>query len=119
VRAGSPLPAGLASGNRESGVVMLHFSCDLCGKSLVPGANSRYVVKMEVFAAFDPTELTENDLDADHLEEISELIADENGEATPSPALKNLRYDLCQSCHQKFLADPLGREAQKFDFSEN
>jgi hypothetical protein len=37
----------------------------------------------------------------------------------PAPAYRKLRYDLCPACHEKFLADPLGREAQKFDFSEN
>ena len=37
----------------------------------------------------------------------------------PAPAYKKLRYDLCSACHLKFLADPLNREAQKFDFSEN
>ena len=34
---------------------MLHFSCDLCGKQLDPEAGPRYVVRMEVFAADDPT----------------------------------------------------------------
>jgi hypothetical protein len=74
---------------------------------------------MEVFAAFDPNELTEDDLDADHLEKISQLIADEDPKSEPAPPFKKLRYDLCQGCHKKFLTDPLGRESQKFDFSEN
>jgi hypothetical protein len=98
---------------------MLHFSCDLCGKDLLAVADNRYVVKMEVYAAHDPAELTEEDLDADHLEEISQILADENGDCEPAPAYKKLRYDLCSACHKRFLADPLGREAQKFDFSEN
>jgi hypothetical protein len=98
---------------------MLHFSCDLCGKDLLAVADNRYVVKMEVYAAHDPAELIEEDLDADHLEEISQILADENGDCEPAPAYKKLRYDLCSACHKRFLADPLGREAQKFDFSEN
>ena len=36
---------------------MLHFSCDLCGRPL---SDRRYVVKLEVFAAFDPDEVVEN-----------------------------------------------------------
>jgi len=98
---------------------MLHFSCDLCGKDLQPGLDSHFVVKMEVFAAHHPAELTEEDLDADHLEEISQLLAEEGPETEPSPAFKMLRYDLCPSCHKKFLNDPLGRDALKFDFSAN
>jgi hypothetical protein len=98
---------------------MLRFSCDLCGKDLLLGSDARYVVKMEVYAAHDPAEVTEDDLDADHLEEIGQLLSEECPDAEPSPAFKKLRYDLCPSCHKRFLADPLGREVQKFDFSEN
>jgi hypothetical protein len=98
---------------------MMHFSCDLCGKDLTPSATGRYVVRIEVFAAHDPAELTEDDLDADHLEEIGQLLSEEGADAEPAPVSQELRYDLCPSCHKKFLADPLGRELQKFDFSEN
>ena len=98
---------------------MLHVSCDVCGTDLSGGSNGRYVVKMEVYAAFDPAELTEDDLDADHLEEISQIIAEEGPESEPAPAAKKLRYDLCRNCHRKFLADPLGREVLKLHFSEN
>ena len=59
------------------------------------------------------------DLDSDHLEEIGQLLSDENADAEPAPAFKKLKYDLCPSCHKKFLDDPLGRELQKFDFSAN
>jgi hypothetical protein len=98
---------------------MMHFSCDLCGKNLLNKSPTHYVVKMEVFAAHDPSELTEDDLDVDHLEEIGQLLSDEGAETEPAPSFKKLRYDLCASCHARFLADPLGREAQKFQFSAN
>lgn len=99
---------------------MRHYSCDLCGKDLTEGADARYVVHMEVFAAHDPAELTEADLEEDHLEQVGQMLR----EADPTdlelaPAYQKLRYDLCPACHRKFLADPLSREAQKFDFSEN
>ena len=98
---------------------MKHYSCDLCGKDLLSGPSCRYVVKMEVFAAHDPAELTEADFDADHLEEIGLLLTEECPDLEPAPSFKRLRYDLCACCHKKFLADPLNREVQKFDFSEN
>jgi hypothetical protein len=99
---------------------MLHYSCDLCGKDLMDGADARYVVHMEVYAAQDPSEITEADLSEDHLEQMGELLREADGDdVEPAPAYQKMRYDLCPSCHLKFLADPLNREAQKFDFSEN
>src|SRR5258706_15334548 len=102
---------------------MLHFSCDLCGKELLAHNDRRFVVKMEIFAAHDPHELTEDDLDDDHLESLGALLQEleESGddETEIAPAYKQIRYDLCPACHQKFLLDPLNKDAVKFDFSEN
>jgi hypothetical protein len=77
---------------------------------------------MEVFAAHDPAEITEADLDEDHMEAVSQLLREmENGDADGvDPAQQSFRYDLCAECRAKFARDPLGRDAaQKFDFSEN
>ena len=103
---------------------MLHFTCDLCGKELLPGDDRRYVVRVEVYAAHDPAELTEADLDQDHMDEVSQILEEmEEDGADPdqsAPAFKKFRYDLCPDCHKKFLRDPLNKEAaQKFHFSEN
>jgi hypothetical protein len=101
---------------------MQHFSCDLCGKPMGCGDDRRYVVKVEVYAAHDPTELTDDDLDLDHMEEVSQMLAAEADDAPDAlaPAFKQFRYDLCPDCHAKFLRDPLNKDsAQKFDFSEN
>ncbi len=99
---------------------MLHFSCDLCGQQL---DDQRYVAKLEVFPAFEPEELTEELLDADHLEEVAELI--EEMEMTGNTELedcgaKSFRFDLCPRCQKKFLQDPLGRDTlRRLNFSEN
>jgi hypothetical protein len=102
---------------------MLHVTCDCCGKELQPGNDHHYVVKIEAYAAHDPAELTEADLEEDHMEAVSQLLRDmEDNVANPDMAepYKNFRYDLCPECHKKFVRDPLGREsAQKFHFSEN
>jgi hypothetical protein len=101
---------------------MLHITCDVCGKELRPGAD-HYVVKIEVFATLDPTQLTEADLEEDHMEAVGQLLrqqeeADDPGELEPPS--RNLRFDLCPECRKRYLRDPLGKEAaQKFDFSEN
>ena len=103
---------------------MLHVTCDLCGKVLRPGDDQHFVVKVEVFAAQDPAEITEEDLDEDHMEAVSQLLREmEENLDNPDeldPAHQSFRYDLCPQCREKFLRDPLGKEvAQKFDFSEN
>jgi hypothetical protein len=100
---------------------MLHFTCDLCGRELRQGEDHHFVVKIEAYAAHDPAEITEEDLDDDHMEAISQLLRDNDGEDTEvAAARKGFRYDLCPECHTRFLRDPLGREGvQKFDFSKN
>ena len=101
---------------------MLHVTCDLCGKKLHPGED-HYVVKIEVFAGHDPAELTEADLEEDHMEAVSQLIRQmEAGECSDevAPTSHHLRYDLCPDCRQRYLRDPLSKDAAgKFDFSEN
>jgi hypothetical protein len=102
---------------------MLHVTCDLCGKKLQAGEDHRFVVKIEAFAADDPAEITEADLEEDHMEAVSELLRDMEDnpeEADVAPAHKSFRYDLCSDCYKKFVRDPLCKEfAQKFDFSKN
>lgn len=102
---------------------MLHFSCDICGKDLTADGTARYVVKMEAFAATDPAQLTDEDMDADHVEEMAQLLnAIEDGETPPEmlPACQKHRFDLCCGCFRKFVKDPLGRDiVARFDFSKN
>jgi hypothetical protein len=102
---------------------MVRFTCDMCGKELRPGEAQRFVVKIEAFAAQDPAELTEADLDEDHLEAVGQLLRElEESDGTlelPEPT-RNFRFDLCTECHQRFVSDPLSRECvQRVSFSEN
>lgn len=99
---------------------MLHFSCDLCA---CPLDERRYVVRLEVYPAFDPTQLEEADFDVDHLQEVSEMLAN-LPEGVPSPVTeegaKVFRFDLCPHCYRKFVRDPLGREAlRRLKYSKN
>jgi len=99
---------------------MLHFTCDLCGREL---GDHRFVARVEVYPAFDPDEICEEDLDADHLQALSEDIAEmelsgdfEVEDCSP----EELRFDLCADCRRRFLKDPLGRDPlRRLDFSEN
>jgi hypothetical protein len=102
---------------------MLHVTCDLCGKKLRPAEDHHYVVKIEAYAAHDPAEITEADLDEDHMEAVSKILRDmeENpAEVQVAARYQHFRFDLCSECHQKFVRDPLGKEhAPKLHFSKN
>jgi hypothetical protein len=102
---------------------MVHFTCDLCGKDLSASGDHRYVVKMETYAGFDPTEITEEDLEDDPMEAVSQILQRDEAVASEdltNPVHKGFRFDLCPACHSKFLKDPLGKEfLRSFDFSKN
>ena len=103
---------------------MQHFTCDLCGKRMRSNDDRRFVVKMEVYAAHDPDELTDDDLDQDHMDALSEMLEDSDADdipiEDPAPSYKKLQFDLCPECQTRFLHDPLGKEAaQKYHFSKN
>jgi len=99
---------------------MLHFSCDLCGKPL---DEDRYVVKLEVYPAYDPHELTDEHLVEDHLAEVADQLQEmeSNGHFdVEADETRAFRYDLCPRCRDRFLQDPLGRDRnRRLNFSGN
>jgi hypothetical protein len=108
---------------------MLHVTCDLCGKEL-HGRDDHFVVKIEIYAALNPSELTEEDLDADHMESLNEMLNEMEAEGVVAlePTSRRLRYDLCPDCRTRYLRDPLSKQkpqptsketAPKLGFSEN
>jgi hypothetical protein len=101
---------------------MIRYTCDLCKRELEPGEDLRYVVKIEIYAAFDPVVVDEED-DRDHLQEIQdylERLEDADSDRLGDEVYQRLSFDLCPECHKKFIRHPLGREnAKVLDFSEN
>lgn len=102
---------------------MIHYSCDLCKRPLDPDDDLRYVVKLEVYAAFDPLEMDDGDADRDNLQELHEIMErmdDAASDEIGDDVYQNLRFDLCPECRKKFLSNPLGRKpAEQFNFSKN
>ena len=101
---------------------MVHFTCDLCGKDVTATGDQRFVVKIEAFPGFDPTEITEDDLDDDPMEAVAQILQRDEALSAEqvAPLHKGFRFDLCPTCHAKFVKDPLGKEAlRSFDFSKN
>ncbi|HET6879684.1 MAG TPA: hypothetical protein VFI31_06005 [Pirellulales bacterium] len=99
---------------------MIQYSCDLCKRPLDSEDDLRYVVKMEVYAAFDPVEV---DDDTDNLQEIHEILErmdDADCGRVGDDVYQQLRFDLCPECRKRFLKNPLGRKAvEQFHFSSN
>lgn len=99
---------------------MIHYTCDLCGRSL---NQERYEAKIEVAPAFDPEELTQDDLSVDHLQQIADEISEM--ETTGDFELddtgsKTLRLDFCSCCAQKFVKSPLNLSAnRRVSYSNN
>lgn len=105
---------------------MIHYTCDMCGKPLLVEEEVRYEVKIEVYAAYDPMEITEEELAEDHLEEMRELVEemeDMTTEEVEEGVYKKLRFDLCPSCKAIYLRDPLfqrqERQGRRINFGEN
>ena len=95
---------------------MIHYTCDLCGKVLLADEDTRYVVKVEVYAAYDPMEITEADLAEDKSEEVQELLdemADMDAEQLEDQVHKTFRFDLCPACQAQYVQDPLLRGASR------
>lgn len=99
---------------------MLHFTCDLCGHQL---DDRRYVAKVEVYPTFDPDAIDEDDLDKDHLQALADAIEEMEltGECpVDEQAAQEFRFDLCPSCQQRYVKDPLCRDAlARLHFSKN
>jgi len=102
---------------------MIRYSCDLCKRAIDPQEDLRYVIKMEVYAAFDPIASLEDEDDRDHLQEIQDILErleESEDDRIGDDVYQQLRFDLCPECRKKFIENPLGREVAKvFGFSDN
>ncbi len=88
----------------------LDIHCDRCGKGLLIDSNVRYEVTIEVKAAYDPLEITEEDLSEDLEGQMEETI-DEAKELSEQEAMdeiyKKMTFNLCSSCQSEFISSPL------------
>jgi hypothetical protein len=89
---------------------MLTYWCDGCGAELRPDDGSRFVVRIEAFAAAGPLEITGDDLARDHGEEIRRLLGQlkgRNPDEIEDAVYRRMCFDLCPPCHRRFLESPL------------
>ena len=91
---------------------MDRLTCDLCGKRLLADEPVRYEARIQVYAAYDPLELTPDDLTRDHRAEIRALLAQlrhADPQEIEDSVHKEFRFDLCMACQRRYLRDPLPR----------
>lgn len=93
----------------------LDVSCDRCGKGLLIDSNVRYEVTIEVKAAYDPLEITEEDLSDDLDEAIDRTLnelEDLSEEEAKDQVYKKMEFNLCSSCQSDFLESPLPERSE-------
>jgi hypothetical protein len=89
---------------------MDRLTCDRCGNGLLLDAPVRYEVRIEVKSAYDPLELTEEDLAkaAEELKRSVELLKTYSAEKAQDEVYREFRFDLCATCQKAYLQSPLG-----------
>ena len=89
---------------------MDHLTCDACGEPLLLDADVRYIVKIEGYAAYDPLEITRNDLARDLEGEMREALRSLEGksaEEAQDEVHRTFELDLCARCWRSYVKDPL------------
>jgi hypothetical protein len=98
-----------------------YYLCDMCGIR-IETTELRYVLKMNIFAAYDTIKIEASDLERNYEEEIQKLIEKMEGmnpKELEEDVFKQYTFDLCRNCQQKFLKNPLGnleKTTEKSDF---
>ena len=86
------------------------ISCDACDAPLLVDADARYILRIEGFAAYDPLELTAEDLQRSTQEDYAQLVASLealDAESAQDQVHRRFKFDLCPRCWQEYLKDPL------------
>ena len=94
------------------GPLMHGLICDRCSANLLVDSDVRYLVKIEVYAAYDPLELSAGDMERDIEGEMAALLASMKTmgpKELENQVYRRFTFDLCPQCQKTFLADPLGR----------
>jgi hypothetical protein len=88
---------------------MVTIICDRCGQPMDKG-QLRYVAKIQVFAAYDPLEISFDDLTKDTRAEIRKLLKQMEGkseEELMKEVFVAFEFDLCPACQREYVREPL------------
>jgi len=88
---------------------MIIYRCDGCGRAMRQG-DLRYIVTIDVRAAYDEIQIGLADLVRDHRQEILALLEklkDRDPAELEEQVYKKLQRDLCPACHRAYIREPL------------
>ncbi len=88
------------------------LTCDICKCGLLIDSDVRYEVKIEVKCAYDPMEITDEDLARDSAAEMKRLMEQMKGmteQEAMDQVYRAFRFDLCPRCQRAYITDPLRR----------
>lgn len=88
---------------------MVVYKCDGCGREMAE-TDLRYVVTIDVRAAYHETRIGLADLVRDHREEMLRLVKkmeEQDAAKLEEQVWKEMRLDLCPHCHKAYLKNPL------------
>ena len=89
------------------------ITCDMCGNELLIDEDVRYISEVQVYAAYDPLEITKSDLKKNFRSAISELIKKMkhlSSKKAQNSVSKAFSFDLCCKCQKEYIEDPLGKK---------
>ena len=100
---------------------MIKYVCDMCGKPLLEDEEIRYVVRIDVYAAYDSSDAPDEYDGQDAMEEMLDAAADPEGSpAEDDDSYITFRFDLCPECQKQYLQDPLLKQkTRRIRFSDN
>jgi hypothetical protein len=104
-----PLP-GRARIAPDRGATKNHQTCDLCGRQLLARGGVRYEVRVEVRAAYDPSDLREEELAKGYRAEIARVLRQLEGlseQDAQGQVYRAFDFDLCPACQRRYVRDPL------------
>ena len=85
---------------------MIHFTCDMCGKSIDAEKDDRFRVLIDV-EQMHPGE-DDSDLENDFPDDFDELQLE--SEDSQEWLFRSFKFDLCRPCAEAYLNDPLVRK---------
>jgi len=92
---------------------MITHICDRCGRPIEQG-QSRYIAKIQVFAAADPLEITLEDLLRDTGREMEALLQ-QCGELSEEELMRDVfvqfQFDLCRACQKAYVTNPIALQS--------
>lgn len=89
---------------------MIRYECDKCGTSLSANDPSRFIVKLEVYAAAGHIDQSDDD-DTDstaQLDAVLEELRTADPDDVEDKTYRCFRFDVCDDCRRKLLQHPLG-----------